>query len=163
MSIKYTLGNKDPDTGLFRVIADRDFGDIKRGDIGGWASSDKNLSHDGKCWIYGNAKMYDDAKMHGNAEMHGNAKMYGRAIASISPISIAGLLWPITISDKLVAIGCKQKSVEAWLALDKAEVTAMDRNSYDFFKTFSQAIAVIAKEHQAQAEKQKATKIRNES
>ena len=40
---------------LFRIVALRDFSDVKKGDVGGWVESEKNLSHDGDCWISGDA------------------------------------------------------------------------------------------------------------
>ena len=40
---------------LHRIKALRNFGDVKAGDIGGWIESEKNLSHDGLCWVYDKA------------------------------------------------------------------------------------------------------------
>jgi len=65
----------------YRVKALRDFSDIKAGDVGGFVTSEHNLSQNGDCWVYDDAKMFDnseihnDAKMHNNSEMHNNSKM----------------------------------------------------------------------------------------
>lgn len=48
---------------LRRIKALRDFGDVRKGDIGGWIENKDNLSHDDDCWVHGNAKV------HGNAEV----------------------------------------------------------------------------------------------
>ena len=58
---------------------------IDIGDLGGYVESEKNLSHDEKAWIYGdaevfgNAKIFGNAKVCGDAEVYGNAKVYGDA------------------------------------------------------------------------------------
>ena len=65
---------------LHRIKALLDFGNVKKGDIGGWIESEYNLLHDDDCWVYGNAKVYGDAEVYGNAEVLGNAKVYGDAI-----------------------------------------------------------------------------------
>lgn len=46
---------------LHRIKALRDFGDVRKGDIGGWIEGQENLSHDDDCWVYGNAEVYGDA------------------------------------------------------------------------------------------------------
>lgn len=40
---------------LHRIKALRDFGNVKKGDIGGWIECEDNLSHDDDCWVYGEA------------------------------------------------------------------------------------------------------------
>ena len=40
-----------------RVVALIDFSNIKTGDIGGFVESEENLSHDGLCWVSGNAQV----------------------------------------------------------------------------------------------------------
>ena len=59
--------------------------EVKAGDLGGWVEKERNLSHDGKAWVcgdaevWGNAKVCGDAKVWGNAEVWGNAKVCGDA------------------------------------------------------------------------------------
>ena len=50
---------------LHRIIALRDFGEVKKGDIGGWIEGQENLSHDDDCWVYGDAKVYGKADVYG--------------------------------------------------------------------------------------------------
>ena len=64
---------------LNRIIALRDFGEVKKGDIGGWIEGQENLSHDDDCWVYSNAKVYGDAEVYGNAKVCGEAEVYGYA------------------------------------------------------------------------------------
>lgn len=90
MDRKYELIESDI-RDLHRIKALRDFGDVKKGDIGGYIENENSLSHEGLCWVYNNAKIYgyseifDNAKISGNAEVFGyseifgNAKIYGNA------------------------------------------------------------------------------------
>ena len=43
---------------LYRIKALKDFGNVKKGDLGGFVQSEMNLSHYGNCWIYNDAKVY---------------------------------------------------------------------------------------------------------
>ena len=58
---------------LHRIQALKDFNFVVKGDLGGFVESEKNLSHEGKCWIY------DDAKVYGNASITKDAQIYDRA------------------------------------------------------------------------------------
>jgi UDP-3-O-[3-hydroxymyristoyl] glucosamine N-acyltransferase len=60
---------------LHRIKALRDFGDVKKGDLGGFIESEKNLSHYGECWVYDNAKACDNAKVYENAKICDNAEV----------------------------------------------------------------------------------------
>ena len=76
---------------LHRIKALKDFGDIKKGDMGGWIEGSFNLSQYGDCWVYqgaiaydnsrvlNNSKIYDNAQIYGNAWIWENAKVYGNA------------------------------------------------------------------------------------
>ena len=70
---------------LNRIIALRDFGEVKKGDLGGFIEKESNLAHDRNCWIYNDAAVRDDAMVYGEAivygkaEVCGEAKVYGKA------------------------------------------------------------------------------------
>ena len=103
---KYKLSNitmKFEGRTLYRIMASKDFGDVRKGELGGWVQSENNLSQKGNCWIYNNAKcmdnarvfdnslmfdrsemhdntiIYDYSRMHGNSAMFDNSKMYGNS------------------------------------------------------------------------------------
>lgn len=52
---------------LYRIKALKDFGDVKAGEIGGYIESENNLSHNGECWVYDDAKVFENAEVYGNA------------------------------------------------------------------------------------------------
>ena len=64
---------------LYRIKALRSFGDVKKGDLGGYIEKDDNLSHDGKCWVYNDAKVYGNAEVTDNATVHDYARISGNA------------------------------------------------------------------------------------
>ena len=64
---------------LHRIKAVAEFGIVKVGDLGGWIEKEENLSHEGKAWVWGDAKVWGNAKVCGNAKVYGNAKVWGNA------------------------------------------------------------------------------------
>ena len=46
---------------LFKIKALIDFGDVKRGEFGGFLEKEENLSQDGDAWVDGNARVYGSA------------------------------------------------------------------------------------------------------
>lgn len=62
---------------LYQICALRDFGDVKKGDLGGFLQSGENLSQTGRCWVDQNAKVYQFARVLENARITGRAKVYG--------------------------------------------------------------------------------------
>ena len=67
---------------VYRIKALKDFGDVEKGNIGGYIQSEKNLSQEDDCWIFDNAIVYDNAEVYGDAKIFGNAEVYGDAILS---------------------------------------------------------------------------------
>ena len=68
---KYELIKSLDTPGLCRVVALRDFGNVKKGDAGGLITGEHNLSHDGNAWVSD------------NAQVHGKAQVSGDALASL--------------------------------------------------------------------------------
>lgn len=60
---------------LYRIRALKDFRNVKAGDLGGWVSDKYNLSQEGDCWIYDEAKCMDNARMYHNSAMYNNSVM----------------------------------------------------------------------------------------
>ena len=84
-------------SGLKQIRALEDFGEVKKGEIGGWIESEYNLSHRGGCWIYPEGKVWangrvedrallecgtvcDSAMLCGDAIDRGGAEISGNAI-----------------------------------------------------------------------------------
>lgn len=64
---------------LYRIRALIDFGDVKKGDLGGYIQREGNLSHERNAWVYDEAKVYGSAKVYGNAMVYGHAEVKGNA------------------------------------------------------------------------------------
>lgn len=78
MEKKYELTSETIDVfnkKLYRIRALKDFGNVKKGDLGGFVESENNLSQEGNCWVSGNAKVYDNAEVYGCAEVYGYANI----------------------------------------------------------------------------------------
>ena len=54
---------------LHRIKATVEFGFVKVGELGGWIEKEENLSHEGKAWVCGDAKVWGNAKVCGDAEV----------------------------------------------------------------------------------------------
>lgn len=70
---KYELTNstiKFDEQILCRIKALKDFGDVKAGDLGGYVSNEDNLSQNGNCWVYDDAKVYGLSEVRDNATIH---------------------------------------------------------------------------------------------
>ncbi|MGL4523756.1 MAG: hypothetical protein ACRCWQ_14510, partial [Bacilli bacterium] len=125
---KYKLLHRD-ESGLCRIQALRDFGDVKAGDVGGYVETDYNLSHRGSCWIHDNARVvgdsyvYDSAQVYDNVRVSGNSRVYGSARVSgksqvlgrayvtetctKTPKTLIGFQYVITITDEHLRVGCQ--------------------------------------------------------
>ena len=67
---------------LHRIKSLKNFNDVKKGDLGGFIEKEQNLSHEGNCWIYDNARVFDNARVYGNAHVSDNTRIYGNARVS---------------------------------------------------------------------------------
>lgn len=56
---------------LYRIKALIDFGNVRKGDFGGYIEKEENLSHSGNAWVGDNACVYDNARVCGNAYITG--------------------------------------------------------------------------------------------
>ena len=64
---------------LYRIEALRDFGDVKKGDKGGFIENESNLSQSDDCWVYDNAQVYGNAEVFNNAQVYCNALVIDNA------------------------------------------------------------------------------------
>ena len=88
MSKKYKLTDETINLNgatLYRIEALKDFGEIKKGNKGGFIESENNLAHEGDAWVsdnahvYGDACVFDNARVYNNAFVSGYAQVYGNA------------------------------------------------------------------------------------
>ena len=105
---KYELSNEKEEHyeyTIYRVRALRDFGDVKKGDLGGFIEDEFNLSQEGDCWLYGdstcvkdhavvsgNVKIYDGTTITGDAKVSGNISIYDSSISDNISISGKGVI-----------------------------------------------------------------------
>lgn len=61
---------------VYRIKAVRDFGSVKKGEVGGFVEADDNLSHHGLCWIAGSAMALGRSQVTGDALLKDRARIY---------------------------------------------------------------------------------------
>ena len=76
-------------TKFYRIEAITSFGNVDKGEKGGWVEKEDNVSREGDAWVYGNAQVYGDAQVSGNAQVSGDAWVSGNARVSGN----ASILW----------------------------------------------------------------------
>lgn len=65
---KIELGGKT----LYRIRALKDFGDVKKSDIGGYVEKEENLSQEGTAWVCDSARVYGSAMVCDSARVKAN-------------------------------------------------------------------------------------------
>lgn len=63
---------------LHRIRSLLNFEYVKAGDLGGWIEYEDNLSHDGDCWVYDEAKVFGGAKVFGDAKISASVEVCGK-------------------------------------------------------------------------------------
>ena len=134
---------------LHRIKALKDIGtDVKKGDLGGFVESERNLSQKGNCWVFNSAMVFDSAMVFGLAEVYGSAmvcgsaEVYGSAtvcgsaevygLAEITKSTDVFTVTPIGSRNDtttfykakggkiFVKCGCKNTDIDTWLGMVQA-------------------------------------------
>lgn len=98
---------------LYRIKSVRDFGNVEKGDLGGYIESENNLSHYGNAWVCDNARVCGNARVSDNARVWGNAEVCGNAVIKSTEDYIvfknnwsSGRHFTYTKSNKMWKVGC---------------------------------------------------------
>lgn len=67
---------------LHQIVALKDFGTVRKGDLGGWIEDYSNLDQEGKAWVADNACVYESARVIQNALIGDKARVAGTAIVT---------------------------------------------------------------------------------
>jgi len=140
---KYELTEQHPDTGLWRIKALRDFGNVAKGDIGGWIEGEKNLSHEGDAWVYGKAEVFGDARVYGDAEVSGDARV-SRAKHTSNVWTMTLGKHTITVDGDYLNIGCESHTIKQWLK-NFRKIGEMEGYSPEEIERYGDAITMINK------------------
>ena len=89
------------------------FGDVKKGDLGGYVEKEDNLSHSGDAWVSGDAEVFGDARVFGDAWVSGDAEVFGDAeVSELNDYIVfknnwsSGRYFTYTRSNKMWRVGC---------------------------------------------------------
>jgi hypothetical protein len=72
---------------LYRIKAIESFSDVKEGDLGGYIEKPENLSQEGNCWIY------DQAKVMGKSCICNSARVLEDAVVIDSDVIDTAQVW----------------------------------------------------------------------
>lgn len=86
---------------LHRIVALKDFSDVKKGDLGGFVEKESNLAQEGNCWIYNDAAVYNGAVVYGDARICDKSRIFDYAIVRNS----ARIKDSAEICDKAIVCG----------------------------------------------------------
>lgn len=75
---------------VHQIKATRNFGNVKKGTLGGYISCENNLSHDGDCWVYPNGVIAQDASVLENASIIGGIVDNSATVRGSSVIGLRG-------------------------------------------------------------------------
>ena len=118
---------------LYRIRALVSFGSVLKGEAGGFVEKTENLSQSGNAWVYGNAEVCGDAQVYGDAR--------------VSPIVIAGLRYPVTITDQHMKIGCEFHPIGEWGGFDDRRILEMDgKAALTFWRSYKNILMGICQE-----------------
>ena len=110
---------------LFQIEAVKCFGDIVKGQKGGFIEKKSNLSQGGDAWVSGNAKVYGDAKVSGNADY--------LVIGPIGSRNDITTFFKTANNDIKVSCGCFTGNIEEFL--EKVNETHGNNNYAKEYKT----------------------------
>jgi hypothetical protein len=146
-------------TTLYRIKALTTFGNVEKGELGGFIEKESNLDQYGNAWVSGDAKVYGNARVSGDAEVFGdaevsgdarvfgNAEVYGEAEVKKTPINIIGLYWQVTITEAWTSIGCQGHANDVWLKMRKGQFSKMDKHAEEFYAEHGAMIRKLIRSH----------------
>ena len=103
---------------VHRIKALDSFGSVKRGELGGWIESEKNLSQYGDAWVVGNAMVSGNATIGGNATVSGDAGVRDNATVG-GNATVSGNAWVrgnAWVSGNATISGNATVSGDAWIS-----------------------------------------------
>lgn len=116
---------------LFQIEAVKCFGDIVKGQKGGFIEKESNLSQFCNAWVHGNAKVYGDAEVYGNAKVYGDADYL--VIGPIGSRNDITTFFKTANNDIKVSCGCFTGNIEEFL--EKVNETHGNNNYAKEYKT----------------------------
>lgn len=115
---------------LYRIRALRDFGNVRKGDLGGFVGSESNLSQKGTCWVYGSAKICDLAVVRDSARVYNSAVVCGEAevtkatdVFTVAPLGSRNdttTFYKAKDGKIFVKCGCTNTDIDTWLKMVQA-------------------------------------------
>lgn len=98
---------------LHRIKALKDIGtSVKKGNLGGFVESERNLSQEGNCWVYGSAMVC------GSAEITKSTDVF--TVTPIGSRNDTTTFYKAKGGKIFVKCGCKNTDIDTWLGMVQA-------------------------------------------
>ena len=125
MEKKYKLINSNIWNGkkIYRIEALRSFGNVKKGDFGGWVEGEHNLSHEGNCWIPHISVICGSTRIEGDFVVQSNIDVLYTVSnpEKLKRYYFPRMSWRINYSgfdektnQHIVKVGCQFHSIDNW-------------------------------------------------
>ena len=145
---------EEEEDGMLRMIATKDFDDVKAGDKGGLVHHDTKLH--GDCWIYPSATVGPRVLLH-NTIVHADLtvgafhncvvktpvkyySIYTNVILEGEQHIFKSPIWDVIMFEGLILIGCQHHSPEQWVGFTDAEINDMSLNALDWWREHKELI-----------------------
>jgi len=174
---KFELTSEKNNFGEFRIRALCDFGDVKKGDLGGFVDSESCLDANPEdlSWIYDNSRVCNGSRVYNNSRVCNgsyvdnnscvynsivynssveNSFMY-ESIATINTMSISGQIWDITFTDDKIKIGCQNHTHEEWQSFTDDEISKMHNDALSWWNKWKGIIIGMSSIHRQKVENAK--------
>lgn len=105
-------------------------------------------------WVADTAIVCNDVYIGANTEVTGTTKILNKIAVMNAvtitkcPITVYGLLWPVSITDNHISIGCEFHPIHEWENFDHKVISDMDPKAYDFWAEHRTTILGLANIHQ---------------
>ena len=93
---------------LYQIKALKDFGNVNKGDLGGYIEKEGNLSQEGNCWVSGNAQVYGNAKVFGNQRV--SSGVISSTIVSPTKTPLEQSVKPSSFTKEVIFEGSSKKA-----------------------------------------------------
>ena len=143
MKKKYEFVGSDTWCGkkICRIRALRSFGNVIKGEYAGWVEGERNLSHEGNCWISSDGAICGDTKITGDLIISQNFDVL-YTVSNPEKLKMYGFPrtgWHINYSgfDKktnqhFIRVGCQVHSINKWKNPEFRENFVLDYRLSDF-------------------------------
>src|SRR5690606_32203059 len=108
---------------VYQIQAIVSFGSVKKGDLGGWVESEKNLAQEGTGWIFEDGLSIRDGVIRGGVIRGGEIRRGTKTTIDVF-CALSINCYDLTMTDNHISWGCKTLEISEWFSLTKKDFIA---------------------------------------